>query len=34
MGEVIMKPAFVFRGLYQSFEKQFGYDAIPNRPEY
>jgi len=29
-----MKPAFVFRGLYQSFEKQFGYDAIPDLPAY
>jgi len=29
-----MKPTFVFRGLYQSFVKQFGYNAIPNLRAY
>ena len=32
--EVIMKPTFVFRGLYQSFEEQFSYNAIPKLPLY
>jgi len=32
--EEILKSAFVFRGLYQSFEKQFGYNAMTNLPEY
>jgi len=27
-----MKSAFVYCGLYQSFEEQFGYNAIPNLP--
>jgi len=29
-----MESAFVFRGLNQSFEKEFDYDAIPNLPQY
>ena len=33
-GELIMKAAFVFLVLYQSFEKQVGYNAITNLPEY
>jgi len=31
--EDILKSEFVFRGLYQSFEKQFGYNALPNLVE-
>jgi len=32
--DVIMKPAFLFRGLCQLYEEQFGYSDIQNIPEY